>query len=151
MKLLTHVVFGAGLCYAFLSSVLGGPDLFLDAVVAVALSYAMNYLIDALGHRRRDGWSVRTPLTHSVFTAPAWGACVAYVLWAVGAAYGLPGGVWMYLIAGLLVAYSHLLLDSMTEGGVYFTTDRIATAHFGNSNQLLNFLFLLCGVGLFAL
>ena len=146
MKLLTHIVFGAGLCYAFLSSMLGGPNLLTDAAFAVVLSYAVNHLIDALGHMKRDGWSVRTPLTHSVFTAPVWGAAVAYVIWVVGAEYGLPGGGAMYLAAGVLVAFSHLLLDSITEGGVFFATRRIALAHFGNGSALLNGTFALCGV-----
>jgi membrane-bound metal-dependent hydrolase YbcI (DUF457 family) len=146
MKLLTHVVFGAGMCYAFLSSMLGGPDLLLDAAVAVVLSYAVNYLIEALGHRKRDGWSVRTPLTHSVFTAPVWGAAVAYVVWAVGSVYGLPGGALLYIAAGILVAFSHLFLDSMTERGVFFITERIAISHFGNNNALLNAGFVLLGI-----
>ncbi len=114
--MLTHVVFGAGLGYAFLSTLSGGPNLVADAAFAVVLSYAVNQLIDGLGHSHRDGWSVRSPLTHSVFTAPVWGVAVSYVLWAVGSAYGLTGGFGLYLVAGVLVAYSHLFLDSMTGG-----------------------------------
>jgi len=149
MKLLTHVVFSAGLGYALLASIPGGPGVLTDAVFAVILSYAVNYLIDILGHRRKDGWSVRSPLTHSIFTAPVWGVAASYVLWAVGAALGLGGGVGLYLVVGAAVAYSHLFLDSMTEGGVYLTTGRIALAHFRNGNLLLNVAFLLGGLALF--
>jgi hypothetical protein len=147
--MLTHVVFGAGLGYAFLSTISGGPNLLLDAAFAVVVSYAINQLIDGLGHSSRGGRSVRSPLTHSVFTAPAWGVAVSYVLWAVGSAYGLLGGFVLYLVAGAVVAFSHLFLDSMTEGGVFFTTERIAIAHFGNNNLLMNVIFAMFGLSAF--
>ena len=151
MKLVTHVVFGAGLGYAILASMPGSFGALVDGVLAVALSYAVNYLIDVLGHGRRNGWSVRSPVTHSVFTAPLWGAAVGYLVWLASASLGLSGPSleWPPVILGVVAACSHLLLDSMTEGGVYFTTRRIALAHFSNGNLLLNAAFVLSGIALF--
>ncbi|MDV3278025.1 MAG: hypothetical protein LYZ69_06100 [Nitrososphaerales archaeon] len=95
--------------------------------------------------------SVRSPLTHSIFTAPVWGAGTAYVLWLAGSALGLvgPGFEWLIIVSGVLAAYSHLLLDSITEGGVYFLTKRIAIAHFSYSNPALNAVFAAVGLLLF--
>ena len=153
MKLITHVVFGAGPGYALLASMPGSFGALVDGVLAVALSYAVNYLIDVIGHGGRDGRSARSPVTHSVFTAPLWGAAVGYLVWLAVASLGLSGPSlqWPPVILGVVAACSHLLLDSITEGGVYFTTGRVALAHFGNGNVLLNAAFVLCGIALLLL
>jgi membrane-bound metal-dependent hydrolase YbcI (DUF457 family) len=145
MKLLTHVVFGAGSAFAFLSSILDGGAIgaVTVGIAAIALSVSVNYVIDELGHSRGDGLSVRSPLTHSVFTAPMWGGSVAYVVWlATSRAAGLEVPL---VAAGGVVALVHLLLDSMTEGGVFYTTGRVALAHFGNDNAVLNWAFVVLG------
>jgi hypothetical protein len=110
-------------------------------------SYAVNHLIDGLGPRRSNGRGVRSPLTHSVFTAPVWGAGAAYTMWLEGSTYGLTGGVVPFSSAGLLVTYSHLFSDSMTEGGASFVTERIAHSHVRN-NGPLSVLWALCWVTL---
>lgn len=150
LKMLTHIVFSAGLLASFLSLSVGAPGNF---ALGIVLSLLVNYVIDELGHDNRDGMSVRSSLTHSVFTAPMWGAGAAYVLWLSGSALGLvgPGFEWLIMVSGVLSAYSHLLLDSITEGGVYFLTKRIAIAHFSHSNPALNAVFVAVGLLLFVL
>jgi hypothetical protein len=145
--MLTHVVFGAG-SVAALSPFLP-VDLRLS--LAVVLSVFVNYAIDELGHVVRRGFAVRSPLTHSVFTAPLWGGAIGYFVWLAGASLGLAGPSleWSVVILGVVAAYSHLLLDSITEGGVFFLTKRIAMAHFRNGNVLMNVAFLLGGLALF--
>lgn len=149
MRLFTHFVFGAGSVAALAFTL--PVDLRLS--LAVATSLLVNLVVDELGHVARGGFAVRSPLTHSVFTAPMWGGAVGYVLWVVGSELGLlsPGPEAMLVVLCVVVAYSHLLLDSMTEGGVYFTTRRIAVSHFSNGNVLLNAAFVLCGLALFLL
>ena len=148
--MLTHVVFSAGLLASFLSIDVGAPGSF---ALGIALSLLVNYAIDELGHDSRNGMSVRSPLTHSVFTAPMWGAGTAYVLWLAGSILGLvgPGLEWLVMVSGVIAAYSHLLLDSITEGGVYVLTRRIAIAHFRSSNPALNAALVAGGLLLFAL
>jgi membrane-bound metal-dependent hydrolase YbcI (DUF457 family) len=144
--MLTHVVFGAGAA-AVLTPFM--PDIF-RLYIAVTLSLLVNPVIDGLGHFRRGPHVARSPLTHSVFTAPLWGAAVGYLLWAgwrslVGPAQGLMEAM---VVSGVVVALSHLLLDAMTERGVYLLGGRVALAHLRSGNGMLNALFLLVGVGL---
>ena len=40
-----------------------------------------------------------------------------------------------FVAAGVVVALAHLILDSMTESGVYFITRRFALAHFGSGTR----------------
>lgn len=146
MRLLTHIAFGAGVA-AVLTPIL--PDL-ARLYVAVAVSLLVNPVIDGLGHLRRGFHIARSPLTHSIFTAPLWGAAVGYLLWTgsrflVGPMEGLEEAM---VVAGVMVAMAHLLLDSMTERGVYFLGGRVALAHFRSGNGALNVFFLLAGVGL---
>jgi hypothetical protein len=149
MKMVTHLVFGAGsvAAFAFMLPV----DLRLS--LAVVLSLLVNYAIDELGHMTKRGLMVRSPVTHSVFTAPLWGGAVGYLVWLVGASLSLvgPSLEWPTMILGMVAAYSHLLLDAVTEGGVFFLTKRIAIAHFRSSNVLLNAACVVAGLLLFIL
>jgi Protein of unknown function (DUF1286) len=153
MRIATHDIFSAGLLYAFLSPPnFFGPRL-LAFLVGVVLSFSVNHLIDGLGHRRRDGRPVRTPLTHSVLTAPLWGAGAGYAVYIAVEQAGLGGrlGLVGLVVAGVLAAYSHLLLDSVTEGGVFVLTKRVAIAHFRSRNRVLNGAFVLLGLMMFVL
>lgn len=49
---------------------------------------------------------------------------------------------------GALIAFSHLLLDSVTQAGVYSLRNRVALAHFSYDNPFLNIGFALIGIGL---
>jgi len=141
------LVFGAGSVAAL--AVYLPVDLRL--FIAIALSVLVNFVIDELGHMVRRGFTVRSPLTHSVLTAPLWGGAVGYLVWALASALGAvnSGLEASIVVLGAVVAFSHLLLDSMTERGVFALTRRVALAHFGNSNFLLNAVFVAAGLMLF--
>jgi membrane-bound metal-dependent hydrolase YbcI (DUF457 family) len=146
--LVTHVVFGAGSAFA-ISPV---APAYLRLYLAVALSLLVNPVIDGLGHTRRGGFIARTPLTHSVFTAPLWGCAVGYLIWAVPMELGMESLApleWV-VFAGTVVSLGHLLLDSLTERGVYLLRGRMALAHFRSGNFLLNSAFVALGLGLVA-
>ena len=146
MKIFTHVVFGAGAVAALF------PSFPLDVrfLLAVSSSVLVNFAIDAFGHTRHGGFVARSPLTHSVLTAPVWGGALGYVLWAAGAGFGLLGaGVQLaFVAAGAVVAMAHLLLDSLTERGVYLLTGRVALAHFRSDNGVVNWLAIAAGLAL---
>ena len=71
MKAITHYTFSAGASVYALSEL--GLLSWHSIAIALWLSLAVNYSIDALGHSNA-GTPSRTRLTHSVFTAPLWGA-----------------------------------------------------------------------------
>ncbi len=48
----------------------------------------------------------------------------------------------------MIVALAHLLLDSLTEKGVFFLDDRVALAHFRSGNSVLNGVFLVLGLAM---
>jgi Protein of unknown function (DUF1286) len=147
--MLTHVIFGAGAVAALF------PSLPVETrfSLAIVVSLVVNLLIDELGHTMHGRFIARSPLTHSVFTAPAWGGLVGYGVWAGAGSLGFahPGPEVAYVAAGVVVAGAHLLLDSLTERGVYLLTRRLALAHFGSGNTLLNGAFLLGRLALFVI
>jgi len=141
--MLTHIVFGAGSVAALAPALPTDLRLFL----AIVLSLLVNLVIDKLGHVVRRGFVARSPLTHSVFTAPLWGGVVGYLVWASVSAPGVVNSSLevSFIALGAVVAFSHLLLDSMTERGVYGLTRRVALAHFDSGNVLLNVVFVAVG------
>ena len=147
MKALTHYLFsmGASLC---LLSVMHNLDIH-SISMAVWVSFSVNYLIDLLGHVSKNGRPVRSWLTHSVVTAPLWGALVATVsitaalrVSHMGFSWGVTG---FWSLMGVLVSEEHLFLDSLTQAGVYALGRRIAIAHFRYDNTTLNLGFALLG------
>jgi hypothetical protein len=152
MKALTHYLFSIGVSLSLLSLLhaLSLPSI----LMALWLSLSINYLIDVLGHLSRDGIPTRTRVTHSIFTAPFWGALVAIVsLTALSQALGsgiLWGALAFWTLMGFLVSEEHLLLDSLTQAGIYSWRRRMAIAHFRYDNILLNLGFALLGAFLIA-
>lgn len=152
MKAVTHYLFSTGVSLGLVSSS-GSLDL-RTAAFALWLSLAVNYFIDALGHITRDGRPARTRLTHSMLTAPLWGAVVSLASsLALSRVPGLtlPSGTliaWTFL--GVLVSEEHLFLDSLTQAGIYGWRRRIAIAHFRYDSVPLNFGFALIGAVLIA-
>ena len=141
MKAITHDFFSVGVGFYLVSRV-GGPSTPLYLLLVVWLAIATNGVIDLLGHFRRGGTPVRSFLTHSVFTAPIWGIAVA-----VASVYFLDMVIGQKMTAlqvlpvaglGTVFAYSHLLLDAFTEGGVYLGRRRVAIAHLRYNNLILN-------------
>jgi hypothetical protein len=120
-------------------------------LLAVWLAVFVNFAIDAVGHSRQARGPVRSWITHSVFTAPLWGLSLALltVVFVSGALQLTPGDDILVLsgMLGALTGISHLFLDSLTEGGVFlWRKKRIALAHIGNGNILLNSAFSFLGI-----
>jgi Protein of unknown function (DUF1286) len=148
LKAITHLLFSVGLGLSLLYRVEGPTPLYL--ALTVWLAFATNQVIDVLGHFNKGGMPARSFWTHSVFTAPLWGIAVALVTVyfldrIVG--LGMPASQAVLLYAlGVVIAYSHLLLDALTEGGVFLGRRRVALAHFRYNNPVLNAAFAALGV-----
>jgi hypothetical protein len=146
---LTHDIFSLGVGLYIVFHVERSPT-FLHLLLVVWLAFVTNEVLDVLGHVTRGDIPVRSFWTHSVFTAPAWGIAVAvasvYLLdlitgQALTASQALfPAGL------GTVLACFHLLLDSLTEGGVYLGRRRIALAHLRYNNLILNGAFAALGL-----
>ena len=147
MKALTHYIFSAGVSLGLLS--LAHELDLASTLMALWLALSVNYLLDLLGHVSRKGNPTRTWVTHSIVTAPFWGALVAIVSLAAAsqASGSFPvlsaSGFWT--IMGVLISGEHLFLDSLTQAGVYSWKKRIAVAHFRYDNPALNLGFALLG------
>jgi len=149
LKAITHDVFSLGVGLYLLSYVDRPPTLSL-LVLVVWLSFATNELIDALGHATRGGRPVRSFWTHSVFSAPVLGIVGALVSarlldTVLGRAMTTPQALFVAWL-GAVLAYSHILLDAFTEGGVYIGRRRVALAHLRYDNMILNGAFTGLGV-----
>jgi hypothetical protein len=148
MKSVTHYVFsvGVGVYAASVVHLYLPVSLLLGAWLGVSTSFT----IDAIGHSRRGDRKVRSWTTHSILTAPIWGALLG--LLSVFVLYRLvqisPGSELLAFSAGMgvLAGYSHLVLDSLTEGGVFLGRSRLAIAHLRNNNLILNLVF--AGLGI---
>jgi hypothetical protein len=149
MKALTHYIFSAGASLYALSAF--GQLSWYSVALALWLSLSINYVIDALGHSI-VGTPSRTRLTHSIFTAPLWGAVISSISVCIFSRAVSSGpelaalGFWT--TAGILIALGHLFLDSMTQAGVYYWRNRMAIVHFKYDNLALNTAFILAGLGL---
>lgn len=151
MKAITHYTFSAGASVYALSEL--GLLSWHSIAIALWLSLAVNYSIDALGHSNA-GTPSRTRLTHSVFTAPLWGASVSWAsvfVFSQMFPFDSQFTTLFWVVAGILFALGHLFLDSMTQAGVYYWRNRIAMAHLRYDNAVLNIVFISTGLGLFAL
>jgi hypothetical protein len=149
LKALTHNLFSLGVGIYLVYRIAQPPGA-LYLVLVVWSVFATNAVIDTLGHVNKEGRSVRAFWTHSIFVAPLWGIAVTVgSLYVLDAITGLEmTAVQAVFVAGLgaVLAYSHLLLDALTEGGVFFTRRRIALAHLRNNNLILNSAFAGLGV-----
>src|SRR5260370_29916467 len=88
--------------------------------------------------------------THSICTAPVWGIALAVAsVYLLDMVIGQSMTTSQTLFAaglGTMLAYSHLLLDALTEGGVYLGRRRVALAHLRYNNVILNGAFGFVGV-----
>jgi hypothetical protein len=186
MRLITHYVFSFSatlllliLFYKQLSGFMGYTGIdepaangalatrTLIAAIALWLSIAVNFIIDRVGHNRlnfggRRGIPVRAWRTHSIYTAPLWGALIGVGTVIVAALVQAnshlnvlidrelhPNLLLSYGLLGMYVSYTHLFLDSLTEGGVYTKRHkRIAIAHFKYNNAAINFATILASLGI---
>lgn len=152
MKEVTHYLFSIGFLL-YLLSLFHALNVG-SAIVTVWLSVSVNWAVDMFGHFRWSDLPVRSPLTHSIFTAPLWGGVIGVISFEFVRHIVQPmadwGGSPFWIVIGATVALTHLFLDSLTQAGVYSVTGRIALAHFSYNNLLLNIAFSLVGVGLAA-
>ena len=145
---MTHDVFslGVGIYIVFRVVQPTIPLLFL----VVWLAFATNELLDVLGHVKRGGMPVRSFWTHSVITAPLWGVAASLVsAYLLDKLLGQGMTISQALFVGglgIVFACSHLLLDALTEGGVYLGRRRLALAHMRYDNPILNGIFTALGV-----
>ena len=146
---MTHNFFSLGVCLYLLYRIDRPPTL-LVLLLSVWLVFATNEVIDILGHVKRNGIPARSFLTHSIFTAPLWGIAVAvFSVYVTNVVVGQTiTSLQTLFFAGLavIIAYSHLLLDAITEGGVFFGRHRIALAHMRYNNPILNGAFAVLGL-----
>jgi Protein of unknown function (DUF1286) len=140
LKEFTHYAFSIGVLFYILDAF---HRFSLPALpLSLWISTFVNLFIDKLGHRRSGDHSVRSWSTHSIFTAPVWGATIGFAsIWAVSRLVPLTPllpteAFWASL--GAIIALGHLFLDSLTEGGIYRLKDRMAIAHFRFDNLALN-------------
>ena len=128
MKLRTHVLFSFSfvlLLYAYLmSSGLLNRDVFL-IVLAPFTAALIQYVIDA-GHTRRvyrgRVYYARSPLTHGILSSALVGTLVSaiiYTMYFSAAGQGTGPVMENAVLTGVAAAWSHLLLDAVTEGGVF--------------------------------
>lgn len=163
MRLFTHTVFsfGVGALIFYIWGVLVDSKLLAAYgnqwwFYMLIVSWLGNHMIDRLGHGvTPQGYLTRLPRTHSIFTAPLWGALAAVIVtWALSKIWFLDISTY-YLGAievGVFVAYSHLFLDAFTQSGIYFTTKRIDIMHLGYNNLIANWLAIAAGfISIYAL
>ena len=142
MRATTHNLFSVGLILYVVSY--SGYPLLITVLLMVVATVFTNFLIDKVGHTREDGVPRRTWVTHSVVTAPLWGAAAwALTIIVPAALVGVfpPGLVLLALFSalGAVAGWSHLFLDSLTEGGIFAPGGkRWALAHFSYDNRSLN-------------
>jgi len=148
MKLIAHDVFNFGLGACILARL--GAGVAVSVLLALVISFAVNRIIDA-GHIQKHGRPTRSYITHSVFTAPAWGAAVGIAIGVVVALILHVDIVAPAAIIGIIGGYAHLLLDAVTEGGVFIWKRRIALAHWRYNSPAANGLAMAVGVLLLVL
>ena len=150
MKLITHYIFSAGVLSLALA-----PLTYYHLPIAVAVSVIANTVIDRLGHEIRGGIPVRTPLTHTLPRSVIWGLVSSsplfvlyfyhYYYW-----YEVIRHIVPIAVAGVLVGPTHMVLDVVTERGIYVKKNgrwrRFALAHFRYNNPAVNGLAAVAGV-----
>ena len=120
----------------------------LGLLLAFWLSFSVNRLID-LGHTHKSGYISRSWVTHDVLTAPFWGAGVGLLTYFALLYAGIFAPV--AIAMGAVSALSHLLLDAVTEHGIFVARKRKALARFSYNDPRLNALVMLSGALLFLL
>ena len=127
-------------------------DVIASLVIAGVVSALGNAVIDALGHER--GFPRRTPLTHTVPRSILWGSASAIPAIAMALLYYPPAAGAAAIMDGLLVGPSHMLLDLVTEGGIYVKKRgkwrRVALAHIKYDDPLANGAAALAGIAMLA-
>ena len=158
MKIKTHNIFTIGILTAVGAFLTMPVFSFLFASFITIIS---NQLIDTLGHEKnKDGYPVRTPLTHTLFRSILWGlipALIALLFFHILLKHtqifkninAINVSILIFL-QGILSGPLHLALDYITEGGVFVKKNgkyvRTALAHIKYNDPVWNILFQFLGV-----
>lgn len=130
----THNVVNLGAVAALLGAGMNQP--FILVTIAQLAAILTDKVIDLAGHAQSSRPRImrRTPVTHSVVTAPAWAVLVGVlVTYATNLLPRQMNTTFLHIpfltlpadtatpiiLACLLAAATHLLLDSLTEAGIY--------------------------------
>ncbi|MGC8773339.1 MAG: DUF1286 domain-containing protein [Conexivisphaera sp.] len=153
MRLATHYIFTIGLLAMAVRPILPIAGALL---VAAWLGLTTNWFIDHMGHEMRNGIPRRKAGTHSIPGAIAVGVVFGVVPVILTALLGTPSAgiplppvpllALLMAALGALAGLSHLLLDALTEGGIYYHGSRWALAHWRYDNVGANALFALLGL-----
>jgi len=133
LKLSTHIAVGGSLAAAVALLLGCGLDCTWYAVVSAIVA---NLAVDMLGHESRP-YPRRTRLSHS----PVGPLLFSLPLLLPPLLQAPPGDALRAAASVLVGAYSHLLLDAVTEGGVYrspFSGRRFRLASLPYNHPLLN-------------
>lgn len=153
MLLRTHTAFTLGLLIAMLK-MLNGLSLTM-AVLAALIAYIVNLALDRLGHVKRGAVYVRSPLTHDICLSALWGLVISAAFTYASMLFNIQVYPIEAVLMGPIGGLSHMLLDSLTEEGVYVrrrgTWRRVSIAHFRYNNPALNWLFTAIGLALMAI
>lgn len=144
MKLSTHIIFAAGVTAFSMRYIY--PVLVIHWPIVIVVAMAMQALIDVLSHETRvvNGRVIhrRTKFLHSPLGATLLGLGLGLYLMFV-----LPFEGFGVIIALLLAAYSHLLLDAITEHGIYVFGKRTSRRRLLRyNNPIANGFFQLIGI-----
>jgi membrane-bound metal-dependent hydrolase YbcI (DUF457 family) len=107
-RLDAHYALSLGVTALLLRFSIGG---FVAALVT-------DYLIDHAGHSWRGMWVRRSPLTHSIVTAPIWGFAVGLVIGVLFTFASIPS-IGETIVGGLVASICHLSADSLTGNGIF--------------------------------
>jgi len=133
-RLRTHHAVNIRLTAILVGAIMNHP--LLSVTIAQTATILTDRIIDLVGHspsRVHPGIMKRTPLTHSIITAPAWAVAVGVAVTYATDLLFQPATTFYHIplitlppdmatpimLSCLLAAFVHLLLDSTTQAGIY--------------------------------
>ncbi len=125
MRLITHILFSIFIL------LLTARFTHLVYLIQIVILSFVNIVIDSAGHSAFRGPN-RTPLTHSPLSATIVGGVYGLASYFILPIFGIVTPIIFMVGGGIVVAWSHLFLDSMTYNGIYVFKKRLALAHFKN-------------------
>jgi|ACXJ01.1.fsa_nt_gi hypothetical protein len=125
MRLITHILFSIMVLLAI------GTVFHVHPIVQIVVLAFVNIMIDFFGHSAYRG-TRRTPMTHSPLSATVIGGTWGIALYFLLPLLGMVTPFWFMVAGGIMAAWTHLLLDSMTYNGIFVMRKRVAIAHFKN-------------------
>jgi hypothetical protein len=103
----------------------------LHFLLQIGILSFVNVVIDFFGHSAYKGLR-RTPATHSPLSATVIGGVYGVVFFFVLPYFGVVTNLLFMVLGGIVAAWTHLFLDSMTFSGIFVFKKRLAIAHFKN-------------------